>query len=175
MEGCGKKAALTIAGPVSTQMLVKCCRDNTIVALRQPLVGLMAEGRREVAISRHSMPELWGGSCPSPKGGRRESRVPTAPAVSCAKCALEAAHEHTGSAETARLSPRNGLTAYFLLSPVSEFWFVTVACGTLPANLAPATGVRTTRLGRTLRRFRPARSTARLTPKRPSRPQPYVS
>src|SRR5215204_1944152 len=31
------------------------------------------------------------------------------------------AHEHTGSAETARLSPRNGFTAYFVLSPASEF------------------------------------------------------
>ena len=59
------------------------------------------------------------------------------------------------AAETLRHPLRNGFTAYFVLSPVSEFWFVTVVCGTLPANLAPATGVRTTRLGRTLRRFRP--------------------
>src|SRR2546430_14547515 len=51
--------------------------------------------------------------------GRRESRVPTAPAVSCAKRTVIDAHEHTGSAETARLSPRNGFTAYFALSPVS--------------------------------------------------------
>ena len=51
--------------------------------------------------------------------GRRESRVPTAPAVSCAKRTVIGAHEHTGSAETARLSPRNGFTAYFVLSPVS--------------------------------------------------------
>src|SRR2546422_9698070 len=53
------------------------------------------------------------------KRGRRESRVPTAPAVSCAKMCIVDAHEHTGSAETARLSPRNGFTAYFVLSPVS--------------------------------------------------------
>src|SRR5947207_15614148 len=51
--------------------------------------------------------------------GRRESRVPTAPAVSCAKRTVIDAHEHTGSAETARPSPRNGFTAYFVLSPVS--------------------------------------------------------
>src|SRR5256885_7869029 len=41
------------------------------------------------------------------------------PAVSCAKMHSVDAHEHTGSAETARLSPRNGFTAYFVLSPVS--------------------------------------------------------
>src|SRR5881392_2700626 len=41
------------------------------------------------------------------------------PAVSCAKRTVIGAHEHTGSAETARLSPRNGFTAYFVLSPVS--------------------------------------------------------
>jgi hypothetical protein len=29
------------------------------------------------------------------------------------------AHEHTGSAETLRPSPRNGFTAYFELSPVT--------------------------------------------------------
>src|SRR2546428_7270277 len=58
--------------------------------------------------------------CPHPRNrGRRESRVPTAPAVSCAKRTVIGAHEHTGSAETARLSPRNGFTAYFVLSPVS--------------------------------------------------------
>src|SRR5437868_5981069 len=41
------------------------------------------------------------------------------PAVSCAKLHIVGAHEHTGSAETARPSPRNGFTAYFALSPVS--------------------------------------------------------
>src|SRR5438132_2294038 len=64
--------------------------------------------------------------CPRPRDrGRRESRVPTAPAVSCAKRTVIGAHEHTGSAETARLSPRNGFTAYFVLSPVSGL-FATV-------------------------------------------------
>src|ERR1700738_1844400 len=31
------------------------------------------------------------------------------------------AHEHTGSAEALRHSPRNGFTAYAVLSPASEF------------------------------------------------------
>jgi hypothetical protein len=38
------------------------------------------------------------------------------------------AHEHTGSAETLRHSPRNGFTAYAVLSPATSF-FVTVADG----------------------------------------------
>src|SRR5258705_2278205 len=53
--------------------------------------------------------------------GRREDRVRAAPAVSCASCTKENAHEHTGSAETLRPSPRNGFTAYFALSPVTGF------------------------------------------------------
>src|SRR5258705_7039641 len=48
--------------------------------------------------------------------GRREDRVHAAPAVSCANCTKENAHEHTGSAETLRPSPRNGFTAYIALS-----------------------------------------------------------
>src|SRR5665811_2471513 len=62
--------------------------------------------------------------CPNSKGtlslqgrGSRECRMRAAPAVSCAKCAKESAHEHTGSAEAIRHSLRNGFTAYFALSP----------------------------------------------------------
>jgi hypothetical protein len=44
--------------------------------------------------------------------------VRAAPAVSCAKCTKESAHEHTGSAEAIRHSLRNGFTVSFALSPV---------------------------------------------------------
>src|SRR6476620_295711 len=72
--------------------------------------------------------------------GRREDRVRAAPAVSCAKCTKESAHEHTGSAEAIRPSLRNGFTAYFALSPVTGF-LATVICRSLAsANLAPAPG-----------------------------------
>src|SRR2546423_13946763 len=64
-------------------------------------------------------PELCKFVGPLENRGRREDRLPTAPAVSCAKRTVVDAHEHTGSAETARPSPRNGFTAYFALSPVS--------------------------------------------------------
>jgi hypothetical protein len=53
----------------------------------------------------------------APKRGRRESRVRAAPAVSCARCTKECAHEHTGSAEAIRPSLRNGFTAYFRALP----------------------------------------------------------
>ena len=60
------------------------------------------------------------------------------PAVSCAKTHSIGAHEHTGSAETARLSPRNGFTAYFVLSPVSGLFCHRHCAGYSPRNLAPA-------------------------------------
>jgi hypothetical protein len=46
--------------------------------------------------------------------------VRAAPAVSCAKCTKENAHEHTGSAESIRPSLRNGFTAYSALSPATN-------------------------------------------------------
>src|SRR5437870_3740656 len=58
-------------------MLANCCTRDTIVARRQPSRRNPRLDRREVAISRHSMPELRLGLWPSPNRGRRESRVPT--------------------------------------------------------------------------------------------------
>jgi hypothetical protein len=54
------------------------------------------------------------------KRGSRECRVHAAPAVSCASCTKKCAHEHTGSAEAIRHSPRNGFTAYAVLSPATN-------------------------------------------------------
>jgi hypothetical protein len=64
--------------------------------------------------SRCMTRELCGRRCPSRRGSR-ECRVRAAPAVSCAKCAKESAHEHTGSAEAVRHSLRNGFNAYIVL------------------------------------------------------------
>src|SRR5258707_9545145 len=60
-------------------------------------------------------------SVPLDHRGSRECRMRAAPAVSCASCTKKCAHEHTGSAEAIRHSLRNGLTAYAVLSPASEF------------------------------------------------------
>jgi hypothetical protein len=78
------------------------------------------------AISRHELPELCSQLPALLFRGRREDRVRAAPAVSCAKCAKEHAHEHTGTAGASRPSLRNGFTAYFVLFPANGF-FATVA------------------------------------------------
>src|ERR1700753_3045713 len=63
------------------------------------------------------------------KRGRREDRVRAAPAVSCAMCIKRnAAHEHTGSAETLRPSLRDGSTTY-TRSPWRPGFLVTITGG----------------------------------------------
>src|SRR6185369_12750598 len=77
-------------------------------------VGEGAASRSRGSIS----PEFCNLVVPFRKKGRRESRAPTAPAAPCAT--VEETHtDLTGTAETSRLSPRNGFTTYFVLSPVS--------------------------------------------------------
>ena len=70
--------------------------------------------------------------------GRRECRVHAAPAVSCANCAKKAAHEHTGEAEAVRHPLRNGVTAYFVLSPVERACCHRHLAENFPQGLAPA-------------------------------------
>src|ERR1700682_1969413 len=69
----------------------------------------------DLSIPRRDAPESCVMVPPSKIRGRREDRVRAAPAVSCAKCTKENAHEHTGSAEALRHSLRNGFTAYIAL------------------------------------------------------------
>src|SRR3984957_1539470 len=70
------------------------------------------------SFSRHGVPEgCQETALPSSRRGRRESRMRAALAVSCANCAKESAHEHTGPAEAIRLSLRNGFNAYFRALP----------------------------------------------------------
>jgi hypothetical protein len=95
----------------------------------------------------------------SPERGRRERRVLAAPAVSRAICAQEHAHEHTGTVGASRHSLRNGFTAYAVLSPATnsschrhqriEGFANPVGSAKTSADLAPATGARTTRFCRT--------------------------
>ena len=93
--------------------------------------------RRDFAISRRSSPEVCIVGALLENRGRREDRVRAAPAVSCATCAEEHAHEHTGSAGAFRPSLRSGFTAYFVLSPVNGP-FATVAAQILLRALTPA-------------------------------------
>jgi hypothetical protein len=80
----------------------------------------------DFSFSRQDAPEVCKETPPPKKEAqatskrrRGEDRVRAAPAVSCARCTKENAHEHTGSAEAVRPSLRNGFTAYFVLSPVT--------------------------------------------------------
>jgi hypothetical protein len=76
-----------------------------------------SRGTMRPSFANSFRPKKRGRRRPS-RRGRREDRVRAAPAVSRAKVANKNAHEHTGSAETLRPSPRNGFTAYSVLSPV---------------------------------------------------------
>jgi hypothetical protein len=69
--------------------------------------------------------------------------MPDAQCVRSLVCSvLVVAHEcsHHGHTEIIRHSPRDGFTAYFVLSPVSEFWFVTVVGGIPPRKLGTSNG-----------------------------------
>src|SRR5438552_11107467 len=138
------------------------------------LATLACPGRRKL-FSRRDFARAIINSSPHPRSrGRRESRVPTAPAVSCAKRTVVGAHEHTGSAETARPSPRNGFTAYFVLSPVSGLVCHRRRRDTsrqLSASIAaPGPHDFAVRLGVFVRCEK-----IHLTPKRPPHPAPHVS
>src|SRR3954471_4313688 len=86
--------------------------------------------------------------------GRRESRALTAP-VDPVRRSTRASHVRstwaatTGTAETSRLSPRNGFTTYFVLSPVSGVFCHRCLRDILPQNRRHGRGARTTRLRRT--------------------------
>ena len=97
------------------------CEDRTRRATSDAAsVRPIKELRRHAfALSRRDAPKSCVMSPSRDGGGRRESRVRAAPAVSRAICAQEHAHEHTGSAENIRPSLRSGFTAYFVLSPVN--------------------------------------------------------
>src|SRR6202022_4723384 len=111
-------------------------------------------------ISRRDASEVC--VVPRKKRGSRECRVRAAPAVSCAKLCERTAHEHTGSAETLRHSPRNGFTTYAVLSPATNSSYhrrrrieglaAPGRARKTSADLTPATGARTTRFCRTRQR-----------------------
>src|SRR5256885_2728396 len=96
---------------------------------------------------------------PSQKRGRRECRVRAAPAVSCAKVRKNGAHEHTGQRKHSDIPCAMALR----LTSCSPRWsglVVTVAGGTLPANLAPASRRQDHTTSPYALAFRPAQSLA---------------
>jgi hypothetical protein len=111
------------------------------------------------AISRRVAPEACLQVCPRKSEGAGNAGCRLAPAVSCARCTQECAHEHTGTAEAARHSLRNGFTAYAELSLETNSSCLhrqridgshhPVGRLQTSASLTPATGARTTRFCRT--------------------------
>src|SRR5205807_10217043 len=114
-------------------------------------------------MTRHSRGAMRPSSCvchPRDKEGTGNAGCALHPRSRVQSCA-KSAHEHTGSAEAIRHSLRNGLTAYAVLSPASEFVLSPSLAdqglaepgraGKTSASLAPATGVGTTRFCRTLK------------------------
>ena len=69
--------------------------------------------------------------------GRGECRVLNAPAASCVIKTNTRVSHHRSTGIT-RHSPRNGFTAYFVLSPARSGLFVTVISRLLGADLTPA-------------------------------------
>jgi hypothetical protein len=78
---------------------------------------------------------------------------------------------HHEFSQSHRLSPRNGFTVCFVLSPVSGVFCHRCRSRTGGADRRHGRGARTTRLRRTLRAFRLAGEPA-LAPQRPSQPAP---
>jgi hypothetical protein len=116
--------------------------------------------RQTSAFPRREAPEFLQKPFAQENRGRRECRVPNAPAASRAK--LSEAHERSHHGHTGfkpRHSPRNGFTAYSALSPATNSschrrWRIKgssnpVELDFASASLTPATGARTTRLHRT--------------------------
>src|SRR5712691_7056297 len=125
--------------------------------------------RHTFAFPRHDLPGVCHLVVPP-----SEERAQGKPGADCARITvckkLQTTHTGlTGTAETSRLSPRNGFTVSFVLSPVSGLYCHRCRPRTGGADRRQGRGARTTRLRRTLPRFRPAGKT-RLTPQRPSQP-----
>jgi hypothetical protein len=120
---------------------------------------MCSHDKRSFAFSLRDAPEV----CPNvPRleiRGRRECRVRAAPAVSCAKCNKEDAHEHTGQRRQSDI-PCAMVLRLMLRSPRRRVRFVTVICGLkahrspvgldeTSADLTSATDARTTQFCRT--------------------------
>src|SRR6266702_5635185 len=143
--------------------------DNAIILCHHPLPSLRGSGSKplqlfglrktpELSLALLQAPSPLGatGSVPATGGSDQtarshiltdfpDTRARGRPGARCTRglaCKYahsKSAHEHTGSAETLRPSPRNGFTAYSALSPVTGF-LATVAPRALPQDLTPASG-----------------------------------
>ena len=99
------------------------------------------DGGYASAISRLDAPEVCQEFPCAPLRGRGEYRVHAAPAFSCANVHKRNAHEHTGSAEAIRHSPRNGFNGFLRALPGDRAFLPPSSLRSLlPRNLTPASG-----------------------------------
>ena len=110
------------------------CGYGSRSALR--LSGTTAEFEQQSVFPRRVFTRVAHLVAPSLNRGRRESRAPTAPAAPCAKSRERMHTDLTGTAETSRLSPRNGFTAY-TRSPREAAFLAPVVGVKFAANVAP--------------------------------------
>ena len=127
--------------------------DSECAALAGPFPNMTSH------FSRRVCPSFAETVCPPKK--QREQGMPGARCTRGLMCKIvrRDAHEHTGSAETLRHSPRNGFTAYAAISPATnsschrhrriEGLAAPGWADETSADLTPATGARTTRFCRT--------------------------
>src|SRR5262249_27721359 len=118
----------------------------------------VARSSRAMTAERDARPHSHGAISPElckpffpPLVRRRQGNpAPTSPLVP-----LQRKHRGrtTGTAETTRLSPRNGFTVSFVLSPVSGLYCHRCRARTGGPDRRQGRGARTTRLRRTLRAF----------------------
>jgi hypothetical protein len=108
---------------------------------------------RRARIVHGRRPPKTRGRSAIPRGTQGRPGARCTRGLACHDAHSKSAHEHTGSAEAARPSLRNGFTAYFVLSPARPGFVVTVAPKKKLASQELDTshwGVRTTRLRRPL-------------------------
>jgi len=129
---CALPTMLTAVILSSLHVIARSVSDEAIHSFFAQRDGLLRFARNDVVGIRlnfrtpDARQQSRGMICPSfAKGlpirrGSRGCRVRAAPAVSRAKQCVTDAHEHTGSAETLRHPPRNGLTAYAVLTPATN-------------------------------------------------------
>jgi hypothetical protein len=136
--------------------------------------------RLKLNMASHSRGAIASGSCAvTLEQGCRECRVRAAPAVSCAKCTKESAHEHTGQRRQSDIPCAMALRL-MPCSPRRRIRLVTVVCGLrlvqarsgrrVSTDLTSATDARPTRFCRTLQHRSSAcrRSLTGLSPTRPA-------
>jgi hypothetical protein len=104
-----------------------------------PGLRIRISNSHRFAISRPDTPEVCFSFPLSEIRGRRECRAPDAPDNRVCGGSGRKHTRQSGHTGITRHSPRNGLTAYFALSPATGS-FATVIGGITSANLTPASG-----------------------------------